>query len=378
MSTASPANGMPRIVDDLIPVILESNGHWWPRDFQRLALISTSWVGPIRRRLYACPELRSFRACTQFARTISENPHIRSLIRGIDLRPSLVPGERYALTEKDMASLRLILSLDGLESLTIGGELAVQAERFIHMTSNTRSITSLHIDGSHIQHDDDDHSIDCKQPASLEWNDSTAFRFTKLRTLRLTNLQLAVAEPSMPYAMRINNLIFHNIIVAFGSIQNLCNESWESVRNLSVTTRDPQMSDDFVRDLLECCENLESLRYEASCSGAHGDLFDDDLPIGSLRKLRLFDVDINPQTLAILAQTCTKLERLSVLGRSVRLGAQDWIGFVRSGALPSLKELKTSAGCYAPAHGFSRWTDDVKEQLTNSCATRNIDLCCGA
>ncbi|KAI0702489.1 hypothetical protein BC835DRAFT_75510 [Cytidiella melzeri] len=351
--TTTTSNDQPRIVNDLIPLILESNGHWWPRDFQRLALVSTGWVGPIRRRLYACPELRSFRACVQFARTLSQNQHLRSLVRGIDLRPALPSNEGASLTEKDMTSLKFILNLDGLERLTIGGELAVQAERFIYMMSNTRSITSLHIDGSHIQHDDD--SFACKQPASLEWNESIAFRFTRLRTL---------------------SLIFHNVTVALGSIQNLCNDSWESVKDLSITARGGEASDDFARDLLECCESIQSLHYEASSAGARGDLFDDDLPIGSLRKLRLYDVDINPQSLSILGQTCRNLERLSVLGRSLRLCAQDWIEFIDSGALPSLKVLKTSAGCYEPAFGFSRWTEDVREQLSSSCATRNIDFCC--
>lgn len=375
MSTLAATNDKPRIVDDLIPVILESNSHWWPRDFQRLALVSTGWIGPIRRRLYASPELRTFRACTLFARTITQNPHLRCLVRGIDLRPIAPSDDRAVLTEEDMRSLRLVLNLDGVQSLTLGGELAAQAERFIYTMSNTRSLTSLHIDGSYLQQDDD--SLACKQPASLEWNESIAFRFTKLRTLRLTNLQLALGEPSMPYALRINTLIFHNVTVAFGSIQSLCNESWDSVRSLSITTRDTQASDDFVRDLLECCEKLESLRYEACCAGAHGDLFEEDLPITSLRKLRLFDVDINPQTLAILGQSCVNIERLSVLGRSVRLHARDWIGFVSSGALPSLKMLQTAAGCYDSASGFSRWSEDMQAQLSSSCATRSIQLCCG-
>ncbi|KAI0348691.1 hypothetical protein BDW22DRAFT_1366651 [Trametopsis cervina] len=378
MSTVSFANARPkpRIVDDLIPVILESSSHWWPRDFQRLALVSTAWVGPIRRRLYACPELRSFQACTLFARTISQNQHIRSLVRGVDLRPAVPPNERPALTERDMAGLRFILNLDGIESLTIGGELAVQAERFIQMMSNTRSLISLHVDGSYIQDQDDRYA--CTQPASLEWNESIAYRFTKLRTLRLTNLQLDVAEPSIPYALRINTLFLNDVTVPFGSIQNLCHESWQAVRNVIITTKSTESSDEFVRDLLECCENLESVRYEACCAGAHGDIFEEDLPLTSLRKLSLFDIDVHPQTLAVIGRTCTKLERLSILGRSVRLTSQDWNTFISSGALPALKVLKTAAGSYQPASGFSRWSGTSQHQLVASCAARKIDLQSGA
>ena len=119
------------MVDDLISVILESNDHWWPRDFQRLALVSPGWLGPIRRRLYACPTLRTFTACTLFVRTVTENPHILSLVQGINLSPVIPTGALYAVTDKDMASLRLILSLKGLQNVTLGGELAIQAERFI-------------------------------------------------------------------------------------------------------------------------------------------------------------------------------------------------------------------------------------------------------
>lgn len=368
-------NPRPRIVDDLISVILESNEHWWPRDYERLALVSTGWVGPIRRRLYACPQLRTFRACTLFARTVAENPHIRALVHGIDLRPMSPANERPLLSEKDMAGLRFILSLDGFESVTIGGELAVQAERFLHMMHNTRSVMSLHIDGSYIE--DHDGGLSCRQPASLEWNESIAFRFTKLRTLRLSSLQLAVLQPAMPYSLRISNLALADVTVSMGFLQNLCFESWDHVRNLSIISKNTRESDDFVRELLECCENLESLRYEASRSGAHGDIFEEDLPLASLRRLRLVDIDINPQTLVLLSQACRNLERLSVLGRKVRLTANDWSSFIRSGSLSSLQTLKTSAGTYEPMAGFSRWSPDAVQSLSASCASRNVSLVCG-
>ena len=183
----------------------------------------------------------------------------------------------------------------------------------------------------------------------------------------------------LPYFLRINTLSFHHVTITYGSIQSLCNESWESVKHLNITIRDAQAADDFVRDLIDCCGNLETLRYEASCAGAYGDLFDEDTSIRSLRKLKFFDVDINPQSLAFLGQSCANLESLSVLGRSVRLHARDWIQFIVSGALPSLKVLKTAGGCYEPSSGFLvRWSEELREQLSSSCATRSIDLCCGA
>ncbi|PSR71343.1 hypothetical protein PHLCEN_2v12857 [Hermanssonia centrifuga] len=370
-STHIPATGKPRMVDDLISVILECNDHWWPRDYQRLALVSSAWLGPIRRRLYACPSLRTFHACNLFVRTVANNPCILSLVQGVDLRPMIPFRDRYALTEKDMTSLRFILNLAGLQSLTLGGELAVQAERFIHMMTNARSITSLHIDGSYIQCND---TLDCRHPASLEWNETIAFRFTKLRSLRLTNLQLAISDPPLPYSLRIADIALNDVTVSVGSVHHLCHESWGSVRTLSVTSKNAQESDELVRDLMECCENLEVLHYEVCCAGAHGEIFEEDIPLSRLRNLCLYDIDISPQTLVVLSQTCKALEHLSVLGRTVRLAATDWAGFVRSGALPSLQVLRTSMGTNSPLSGFTPWTTTMMTPVSDSCVARGITL----
>lgn len=366
-----PLKTAPRLVDDLIPTILEIDDHWWPRDLQRLALVSPSWVGPIRRRLYAFPTLRSFHSCTLLVRTLTQNPHLLALVRGLDLRP--IAGEHCALTERDMASLRFLLNLKGLQEVTLGGELAVQAERFIYMMASTRSIRTLHVDGSQVLWDEGD--LGCKHPASLQWNEAIAFRFTGLHTLRLSNIQLSVSDPPMPYMLRVKDLILDDVTLDDGSIQDLFHESWASLRHLTITSAKAPDSDELVRELLECCENLESLRYECANGSAHSDMFE-DLILPSLRKLCLFDVDVNPQTLALLGQSCRTLEQLAVLGRAVRLSAQEWVDFVRSGAIPSLRVLETAFGNNSPPAGFKRWPEEMRESLVSSCQSRGVVLAC--
>ena len=202
-SRAPAATKPPHIVDDLIPLFLEGHENWWPRDLLRLALVSLAWVGPIRRLLYAYPRLQSYKSCTLFARTLSGNTNLSPLIQGLDLCPAFTED---GLTEEDMASLRFVLNLKGLRSMTLGGQLAMQAERFIQMMGSTHTISSLHIDGSYISQSCGSTSL--WRPASLRWDDSVAFRFARsLRTLRLSNIQLSIADADISYALRIRSLI---------------------------------------------------------------------------------------------------------------------------------------------------------------------------
>ncbi|EKM60923.1 uncharacterized protein PHACADRAFT_247145 [Phanerochaete carnosa HHB-10118-sp] len=365
-------NMSPRIVDDLIPVILESDDHWWPRDLSRLALVSPAWVGPIRRRLYACPKLDSFHACTLFARTVSANLHLLPLIHGIDLRPTLTRS--VVLTETDMTSVRFVLNLKGLQTVTLGGELAVRAERFIQMIGHTHSITSLHIDGSYMSQDNGD--MACRCAASLDWDDSIAFRFTRsLRTLRLTHLHLDITPSDMPSPLRVRKLVLEDVSMESGSIEDLFFGSWASLRHLSISSSSPQSVQDLALPLLECCEQLESLNYEACGAAANGGLFERDLPaLSTIRDLRLFDVDLNLQTLSFIAGACRALIQLSVLGRAPQLHGQDWIELLHSGVLPSLRVLQTSSGHNQPPSGFRKWSEETCCQLKSACAARNISL----
>ncbi|KIP12622.1 hypothetical protein PHLGIDRAFT_32865 [Phlebiopsis gigantea 11061_1 CR5-6] len=362
----------PRIVNDLIPIILESNDHWWPKDLQRLALVSPSWVGPIRRRLYDCPKLQTFRAFTLFVNAVTANPHLLPLIQGLELRPSVEDG--FAVSDQDMASLGFLLTLKGLRTVTLGGELAVHSERFIHMMTDTRTISSLHIDGSDILRRCG--GMTTPHIPSLSWDDSIAFRFSRsLRSLRLTNLHLSLADSAIPYGMRVHSLTLEEVSVDAGFIDDLLHESWEHLKHLDISSSTPQTSDDMVASLLECCENLESLSYEGCGGATHGEFLEEDLPgLTALKQLRLYDIDINEQSLALVAQTCRGLTELSVLGRMLRLPAQGWVQFLKSGALPALRVLQTPPGNNQPPAGFFRWPQQTCNDLRSACDARGVCL----
>lgn len=79
----------------------------------------------------------------------SYSVYLRELIRGIIIRPSIgFDVDNAGLGIAEMSSLRYLLSPNRFRSLTLGGELAEQAERFLHCLSHPESVTYLYIDGT--------------------------------------------------------------------------------------------------------------------------------------------------------------------------------------------------------------------------------------
>ncbi|RPD81833.1 hypothetical protein L226DRAFT_607076 [Lentinus tigrinus ALCF2SS1-7] len=368
-----PPGDPPVLVDDLIPIIIESNDHWWPRDFQRLALISPAWVTPVRKRLYAHPSLRSFRACKLFARTLLDNPALLPYMRGLELRP--VADSRRVLDEQEMQSLRYILGLEGIQDVTLGGDLALSAERFIHFMAGTRTITTLHIDGYSFP--DDHASSTVHTLPSLEWDDVVAFRFPFLRSLTLSNVALAVYPQSMDHPGMLSHLTLNNVQLVYGALPDLCQGSWETLRVLKLVGKSTVELDDEVRSMLELCENLEELHYEAVDRSSHPSIFDDEPPTcESLQKLSISGFDVNPLTLEAIAHSCPKLTELAVCGRIIRIPSERWAAFVNSGALPCLQRLIAPAGTNIPP--FMYWSSDQHDELRDACKSRGISLFSGA
>ncbi|KAI0762827.1 hypothetical protein C8Q74DRAFT_1319183 [Fomes fomentarius] len=367
--------GPPVLVDDLIPFILESDNHWWPRDFQRLALISPAWVTPVRKRLYAHPSLRSYRACNLFTRTLSENPRLLSYLRGLELQP--VADNRRVLGEEEMQGLRFVLGLKGLVDVTLGGDLAVSAERFLHFMEDTRTITTLHINGFSTL--DDSTASGIHRPPSLDWDDVVAFRFPQLRSLTLSNIALTIHPPSVDHPGELSHLTLNNVEVVDGFIPDLCHGSWRSLRVLKVVGKSTVEMDEHIRSMFELCENLEELHYEAVDSSIHPSIFDDDelMPCERLRRLFMSGFDANPQTLRAIAHACPNLVDLAVIGRIIRVPPEEWSSFIASGALPCLQRLVAPAGTNKPP--FTFWSSRQRDELQIACKYRNIHLInCGS
>ncbi|KAI0785987.1 hypothetical protein C8Q75DRAFT_735110 [Abortiporus biennis] len=363
---------IPRIIDDLIPVILETNDrHWWPRDLQRLALVSPGWLGPVRRRLYSCPTIHTFFTCRLLSRTLSNNPHLRLLVHGIDLRPA--SDLHQVVTAEDMSSLRYILSLPGLQSVVLGGHLAVCAEQYLHMMPYAHSITSLSISGQ--QTSGDQTPLHQQHSSSLEWNEVIAFKFTNLKRLRLTNLSLTIAPPSLPYTMSIEDIAFDNVAVVDGMLFDMLQDSWNTIRTFSVSAKASLDQDEQLRWTLESCEKLEKLHYELRDCLGQGIIFSDEIPpLPSLRQLHLMDVNLNPQSLLLIKERLSSLEELSVSGRTLRISSNDWANFVQSGLPTSLRSLHTSAGTNVPP--FAHWTKEMKGQVAEACHSKGIKFTC--
>lgn len=369
--TVPMVHSQPRLVDDLIPLILESHEHWWARDLRRLALISSAWIGPVRRRLYACPTLWTYTACVSLVRTLTESPRLLSLLWGIELRPMSEAHHKYGVFEKELASIRMLLSLNGLRCLTLGGELAIGAERFLHALASPHTITNLCIDGS-IASSSGQYPCSGRKSASLEWDEAMACKFLRLRSLRLSNMELSIFYSPMPYP-RLTNLSLDNVDIVDGILSELCHGSWGTLRSMSVTTNCATNTDEHLRSMVACCRNLESLHYAVFEIITRDAIFVDDFPsCPSLLDLRLSGFMVNPHTLISIAESCRNLEQLSILGRLASVTPDDWTAFVVSNVLPNLQRLTTPSGTFHPP--FICWSKCTEENVRKHCASRNIML----
>jgi hypothetical protein len=306
---------------------------------------------------------------------LTGNSYLRSLLHGIDIRPSIgFDVDDGGLSTTEMASLRYILSLDGLRSLTLGGELAVQAERFLQSFVHPDAVTDLHIDGS-------THSVGrsyfrCRKPASLEWDEVMAYKFPNLRKLKLSNLEIDILYPPIPYDLDVTDLYLDNVDITSGYLPHLFHGSWSSLRHLSVIARTASDFDEHLRLTLDCCgAGLETLQYEVVDARSDHIVFDDSSTmLPSLRQLRLSGIDIQSHTLSVIQEVCQNLEDLSVTGRVVRVSPFDWNLFLRSGALPSLRHLSTPWGTYHPP--FMHWSQETSKAVLDASAIRKIQLSC--
>ncbi|KAF8078413.1 hypothetical protein FPV67DRAFT_1465171 [Lyophyllum atratum] len=316
-------------IDDLIPVILESDDHWWPRDLHRLAQVSSAWLGPVRRRLFAVPSLHSFQTCSQLARALSNNTALLSLVKGVELRPMLANNaDDRRVSPEDSANLKFIFALEGLEHVTLGGLLAVKAEKFLHAFGDPQSVLHLHIDGSLLSHSLSIHP-------SLEWDESIAFQFTHLKTLRLTSIELDISYPSIPYQLQLSMLQLDHVTIMSGYLSHLLHET-PSVPHLSQ-----------VRLVLDSCA-IETLEYEVETdASSHHHIFDGDPPF-------LYFASLPPP------YWCSGLDDL---GRMVTILPCEWISFITAGHLPRLRSLGLPWGTKQPP--FVRW-------LLNAAAPYNI------
>lgn len=355
------------IPDDLVPVILELNeDRWWPCDFQKLALVSPAWLGPVRRRLYAFPTVRTFRACDLLARTLRSNPHLLPLLKGIDLRPL-----GSCASAEEMESLRFILGIERLPTVILAGELAIKAERFLHALTVPHAVTELHIDGNLLACARG--TLPCFTPASVCWDQALASTFPNLEKLWLANIELEIPHPQVPHTLRPKELYLDNVIIT-GHLTNLADLS--GLRRLTVSCKEARDVDQHLPLVFEtCAESIEALHYEVRDMRRDDAVLLDHFPsCPVMRDLCLSGVNIGSSALTAIAERCRGLEALAIQGRAVQVTPQEWVCFIRSGALPRLRDLDTPYGTYAPP--FKHWSIEMGNEVMAACVARDIRLAC--
>ncbi|GLB36348.1 hypothetical protein LshimejAT787_0306360 [Lyophyllum shimeji] len=309
------------------------------------------------------PCLHSFRACSQLACALSDNPALQSLVKGVQLCPSGAEGQH--VSAEDRANLRFILALDGLQHVALGGLLAVQAEKFLRVIGDPESVLELHIDGSLLSH-----ALSFRP--SLEWDEWIAFQFTHLKTLRLTNIDLDISYPSTPYQLQLYELRLDNVTIMSGYISYLVHEtpflSRLCVRSSRVSEFDAQ-----IRLLLDTC-GIEILELEVEMDGPwRQPIFDSDLPLlSSLHSLHLAGVQVDFDMLISIGRKCRNLEHLSILGRTITVLPSEWVSFISAGYLERLRSLGLPWGTRYPP--FARWSGSAGDAVLRAAAPYNIHV----
>ncbi|KAF8633958.1 hypothetical protein AX15_001140 [Amanita polypyramis BW_CC] len=302
-----------RLVEDLIPLIIECGEHWWPRDLSNLCKVSSSWLHPARRRLYHYPQLISYRACSLLARSLTENDHLRSLITAVCLRP--IPGPNSDSDHSNstcraacIESVKTILATDGLRSITLGGDLSIAAGRFLHMVTNPGTVIVLRIDGGLMSHT-------FRRGPSLEWDEDITLRFVNLRSLHLSNLELVIDVDlsALTCSSVIRTLVLDNVDISHGRLVSIVGAGGV-LEHLQVTTLDAPEYDSDIREVLESCE-VHSLAYKVKNKNRYrfeSMVFDHEMGrLPALREVEMEGVWVDRE---VVRAVCPGLARLEVVG----------------------------------------------------------------
>jgi len=347
---------MASFINDLVPLIFESHSHWWPRDLVALATVSPYWSTHARKRLYAHPTIYSFSASTLLARTLRENPSLIPLIRGITLRPMKARNLTRELEACALSALRSLLALEGLNRVTLGGELAVKAARFLKLIAVPDVVEELHIDGSLVGH-----RLSC--PPSLEWDESMTIQFPNLKKLRLTRVELDISPPSVQTPLTISSLHLEDVNITHGFLPHLLNGT-PSLEHLHVNTKDAAVYNEQIQLVLASCA-VGCLHYEVERE-RHGNApFPDGENSKTLRCLHLRGLFVDLGLVTGIGVMCRNLVELVVYGREVRVGARQWATLIANGGFESLRRLGLPWG---------NWTNDEVEEVRSACVSKGIGV----
>ncbi|KAF9036425.1 hypothetical protein BDZ89DRAFT_460682 [Hymenopellis radicata] len=353
----------PLFVADLIPLVLEL-GYWWPRELSSLATVSSCWLYYVRRELYANPTLSSYTSCSLFAATFRRNESLCALVKGIHLCPIRIPTDRSRALAKGMSDIRYVLGvLDGLTRVTLGGDLASGAHRFLNCLSNPEQVHYLHINGF-------PNSESMAADSSLEWDETLGHKLSSLRELKLAHLELDIVPSGQLPLLQVADLTLDHVSLTQGSLVDMF--STLSLKTLSVTSDGLDNEVDEQLQLLLESSEVEELRYEVEWDKARELAF---MPphgvVSSLWQLSLVGTHMCPIVLEAIGQCFPSLRDLFISGRGAHITPEEWDTILRSTMLPCLQKLVIPDGTSQP---YRKW-DSVEESiLVRQSACRNLCL----
>jgi len=314
--------------------------------------------------------LNSFRKISLLAETLLANPSLPPLLHGIDICPGIGRHSTCEMvTEEHIASLMFILSLDGLHSLRLGGQLTVEAERLLNAMAHPQAVARLHVDGKTRP------TIGPPWSSSLRWDEVLAHKFPNLRTLHLSDVELDIIPPSDPYDLHITNIMLHNITMKARNLSHLSHGAWLHLRHLSIAMDEISTLNQQARMALDCCgASLNSLHLQARDKD-----IDSAAPIFDaasypfLQRLSIGGIFMDLNTVWSISRCCDNLEELVVAGRLVYIMPDEWSSILRSqAALPRLRSLYTPWGTTYPP--FARWSEFERCEVIDAATSRGISL----
>jgi hypothetical protein len=350
-----------KFIDDLIPLILDADEHWWQCHLAALAAVSHAWLYYVRQRLYACPDIRTFSAVQKLANTLETNEYLASLVRGISLQPSGRSGSLQGVVGaiKAMKAIRMLLGLEGLKRISVGGDMG---ERYIRLIGNPEMVEDLHISGQ----------TALVRERALTWDEMLTLRFPRLKKIRLSEIDLEVMWPTVEYPASFTQLILEDVDIRGGRLVQMLNGAkWLGCLHISSCGRVEEEEE--LREVLGSCV-VECLRYQVRTTFGRWNPFS-ELGAECGRTVRCLHLDghlVDVGILDTLRVVFCNLEVLDVRGHLVSVLASEWTEFVSGGALRSLRRLGLPWGTNRPP--FVKWNSREMGEIRGACAKRRIGM----
>jgi len=351
-------------IEDLIPLILDADEHWWQSHLAALATVSQAWLYYVRKRLYACPDIRTFGGVQKLADAVEANEYLGTLVKGISLQPlmSNSPEPVWRGMVGARRGMRILLGLEGLKKITLGGDMGMKADRYIRYIGKPEGVEEMHLNGSR----------QLIWPRVVGWDEMLMFGFPRLKRIRLSEVDVDVSTAGVGYPASFTELILEDVHIMYGRLVQMLNGA-SRLRCLHVSIGSYGLVDEEqLREVLMSCA-VECLHYDVRRGSTRWNPFADlDGECG--RRVRCLHLDghmMDAGSLDTLRRVFGNVEELVVGGRLVRVSAGEWARFVAGGALGSLRRLRLPGGTNWPP--YAQWSTAEVEDIRAACGLRGIE-----